>query len=328
MTSSASSRLVRAMKTLALSAALGMFTAATALAQPEVEPRCEVELLVLGVAQDGGAPQFGNFFDPAWADPSLKRLATSIAVVDRGRDQRYLFEATPDMRQQVYWLDQFHSVDASPGLDGIFLTHAHMGHYVGLMFLGFESMGAREVPVYAMPDMTNFLFTNGPWDQLVRYQNITLRELADGDAVDLGGLSVTPFEVPHRQEYTEVVGYRIDGPDRSAIFLPDIDSWEEWDEWGVRIEDVIASVDVAYLDATFYANGEIPGRDMSGFPHPFIAHSMERFAALPESERAKVRFIHFNHTNPVRYPDAPERDVVEAAGFGLADEGERYCLGD
>lgn len=299
-----------------------------ATAQPEVTPRCEVELVVLGVAQDGGAPQMGNSADPAWADPSLRRLATSIAVVNRAGGQRYLFEATPDIREQLYRLDQFMPVEARPGLDGIFLTHAHIGHYTGLMFLGHESMGARNVPVFAMPDMTNFLFTNGPWDQLVRYENIALEPLFDGEPAELHGLTVTPFEVPHRQEYTEVVGFRIEGPDRSALFLPDIDSWEEWDALGTRIEDMIASVDVAYLDATFYANGEIPGRDMSGFPHPFISHSMQRFAGLPETERAKVRFIHFNHTNPVRYPDAPERRVVTDAGFGLADQGERFCLGD
>ena len=301
---------------------------AMAAAQPDVEPRCTVELVVLGVAQDGGAPQIGNSDDPAWQTPSLRRLATSLGVVNRDSGGRFLFEATPDMREQLYRLDQVMVTDARPGLDGVFLTHAHMGHYTGLMFLGFESMGARDVPVYAMPDMANFLFTNGPWDQLVRYDNIELERLEDGLAVELEGLSVTPFLVPHRQEYTEVVGYRIEGPDRSALFLPDIDSWEEWDEAGTRIEDMIASVDVAYLDATFFANGEIPGRDMSGFPHPFIAHSMARFADLPELEKSKIRFIHFNHTNPVRFPDAPERQQVTEAGYALADEGERYCLGD
>ncbi|WP_291844342.1 MBL fold metallo-hydrolase [Maricaulis sp.] len=293
---------------------------------------CPVELIVLGVGQDGGVPQLGNSADPAWADPSLRRLATSIAVVDRAAGARYLFEATPDIREQLYRLDQVMPVTARPGLDGIFLTHGHIGHYTGLMFLGHESMGAHDVPVYAMPSMSAFLFANGPWDQLVRYDNIELEALQAGQPVELGDVRVTAFEVPHRQEYTEVVGYHIAGPTRSAIFLPDIDSWEEWEMWedgaAMRIEDLIATVDVAYIDATFFANGEIPGRDMSGFPHPFITHSMDRFADLPAGERAKIRFIHFNHTNPVRYPDAPERDVVEAAGFNLADEGERYCLAD
>ena len=301
---------------------------AIATLQPDTAPRCSVELVVLGVAQDAGAPQIGNSDDPAWQDPGLRRLASSVAVVNRQTGERVLFDATPDLREQLYRLDQFMPVETTPGLDGIFLTHGHMGHYTGLMFLGFESMGARDVPVYAMPDMANFLFSNGPWEQLVRYDNIELEPLEASVGVEVAGLTVTPFLVPHRQEYTEVVGFSIDGPDRSALFLPDIDSWEEWDEEGTRIEDMIASVDVAYLDATFFANGEIPGRDMSGFPHPFISHSMARFADLPATEKAKVRFIHFNHTNPVRFPDSPARQQVLDAGFGLADEGERYCLGD
>ena len=139
-------------------------------------------------------------------------------------------------------------------------------------------------------------------------------------------LSVTPFLVPHRQEYSEVVGFKIDGPNKSALFLPDIDSWEDWDKDGVKVEDKIAGVDVAYIDATFYADGEIPGRDMSGFPHPFVSHSMERFAELPDEERAKIRFIHMNHTNPLHNPDAAERTVVQEAGFNIAEEGEILCL--
>ncbi|MEJ2152957.1 MAG: MBL fold metallo-hydrolase [Gemmatimonadota bacterium] len=183
----------------------------------------------------------------------------------------------------------------APGLAGVFLTHAHMGHYTGLMHLGHESMGAHGVVVYAMPRMREYLSTNGPWDQLVRYENIAIEPLADGVPVDLiDRITVTPFLVPHRQEYSEVVGFRIDGPNRSALFIPDIDSWEEWEAQGTRIEDLIAEVDVAYLDATFYGDGEIPGRDMSSFPHPFITHSMDRFAELPPAERAKVRFIHLN----------------------------------
>jgi len=319
------------METPALAlAALVVGAAAPAAAQPGT-PTCSLELTVLGVGQDGGAPQLGNSSDPAWADPALRRLATSIAVVDHQAGERYLFEATPDIREQLYRLDQVAPTEDRPGLDGVFLTHAHIGHYAGLMFLGHESMGARQVPVFAMPQMADYLTTNGPWSQLVRYDNIALQPLSDGVAVEAGRMTVTPIAVPHRQEFTEVVGYRIDTPGRSAFFLPDIDSWEEWENWqdgpAMRIEDVIASVDVAYLDATFFANGEIPGRDMSGFPHPMISHSMARFAVLPESERAKIRFIHFNHTNPVRYPEAPERDVVREAGFNLADEGERYCLG-
>lgn len=281
-------------------------------------------LVVLGIAQDGGVPQTGDADAPGWTDPARRRRVVSLGVVADGR--RWLFEATPDLPEQLAHLDRAAPRTGAAVLDGVFLTHAHIGHYTGLMFLGHESLGARRVPVFAMPRMADFLRTNGPWSQLVRYENVEIRELADGVPVPLAeGLTVTPFVVPHRQEFSEVVGYRIDGPRRSVLFIPDIDSWREWDEAGTRLEDALATVDLAYLDATFYANGEIPGRDMSGFPHPFITTTMARLADLPASERAKVRFIHLNHTNPALWP-GPAREAIEAAGMRVAAEGERVGL--
>ena len=284
-------------------------------------------VVVLGIAQDGGVPQAGTKQHPGWADPTFRRRVVCLALVDPGTSQRWLFEATPDFREQLHLLDQLAPTETRAGLDGIFLTHAHMGHYTGLMFLGFESLGAQGVPVYAMPRMRDYLSQNGPWDQLVRYRNIDLRPLVAQQPVQLNArLSVTPFTVPHRQEYSEVVGFRIQGPNRSLLFLPDIDRWETWEAQGTRIEDAIAEVDVAYLDGTFYANGEIPGRDMSGFPHPFISHSLKRFAVLPPEQRAKIRFIHLNHTNPALWPDSKARQAVEDAGMRVAEELERVTL--
>ena len=282
--------------------------------------------MVLGIAQDGGVPQTGDADAPGWTDPSRRRLVVSLGLVDPASGRRWLFEATPDLPEQLYRLEQAAPRADGPPLDGVFLTHAHIGHYTGLMYLGHESLGARGIPVYAMPRMTAFLLANGPWDQLDRYGNIALRPLADGAPVALGdSLSVTPFLVPHRQEFSEVVGYRIDGPRRSALFIPDIDSWDDWDAAGTRLEDALAEVDVAYLDATFFADGEIPGRDMSGFPHPFITTTINRLASLLAGERSKVRFIHLNHTNPALWPGAA-RDAVEAAGMRVAAEGEQVAL--
>lgn len=284
-------------------------------------------VVVLGVAQDGGVPQAGSAGHPGWDDPERRRLATSLGLVDPVTGARWMFEATPDFRRQLQRLDELHPVEAAPGLSGIFLTHAHIGHYTGLMFLGHESMGASSVPVYAMPRMGEFLAGNGPWSQLVVYENIELRTLTAGEPVRLNDrLTVVPFLVPHRQEFSEVVGYRIDGPRRSVLFIPDIDGWEEWEEAGVSIEELIADVDVAFLDATFYADGEIPGRDMSGFPHPFITNSMERFAPLPAEVRGRIRFIHLNHTNPALWADSDARRTVEARGFHVAEPLERHEL--
>lgn len=284
-------------------------------------------VVVLGIAQDGGYPQAGCrkvCCRRVWNSIQKRRHVVCLAIVDPARRQRWLIECTPDFREQLHQLDQIAPSTHRIGLDGIFLTHAHIGHYAGLIHLGREVMGADRVPVYTMPRMKRFLETSGPWSQLVSAENIAIHKLANGRVVRLNKrLSVTPLLVPHRDEYSETVGFRIQGPTRSALFLPDIDKWNRWD---TKIETAIRDVDVAWLDGTFFAGGELPGRDMSKIPHPFIVESMSRFADLPKSERNKVRFIHFNHTNPVLNPGSPAAKRVQHAGHHSAAEGERFEL--
>ncbi len=284
-----------------------------------------VTLHVLGIGQDTGYPQAGCFRPhcmPGWTGEKPRQSAVSLAVVDHAAKRRYLFEATPDFPAQYYRLEQL-APSSGFELSGIFLTHAHMGHYTGLMYLGHEAIGASSVPVYVMPRMKQYLETNGPWSQLVSFKNVNLRMLTHEKPVDLGALQVTPVLVPHRDEYSETVGYFIAGPSKRALFIPDINKWEIWDR---ELADVLKSVDLAFLDASFFADGELPGRDMSKIPHPFVTETMELLGDLPAEERQKVWFIHMNHTNPVLWDDTPESRAVRDAGFNLSREGLRFGL--
>jgi len=284
-------------------------------------------LLVLGIAQDGGVPQAGNRDHRGWTDDSFKKMASCLAIVDPATNKRWMIDCTPNFKEQLHMLDEIAPIEQKPGLDGIFLSHAHIGHYTGLMHLGLEVMGAEEVPVYAMPRMRRFLKRNGPWSQLVKYKNISLQPLQNGEELELtSGISIVPFLVPHRQEYSEVIGFFINGPNQTVLYISDIDSWEEFEDMGMRVEDLIPIVDVAYLDGTFYDYGEIPGRDMSHFPHPFITRTMVRFKTFSEKERQKIRFIHLNHTNPALLEDSEARQTIEQNGFNVAREGERIGL--
>ncbi|NIS30268.1 MAG: MBL fold metallo-hydrolase, partial [Actinobacteria bacterium] len=86
-------------------------------------------------------------------------------------------------------------VDRAP-VDGIFLTHAHLGHYTGLAFFGFEAVHTKDLPVHATPAMADYLRSNGPWNQLVEIGNIRLVESDPSRPVELGqGVSVTPLRV-------------------------------------------------------------------------------------------------------------------------------------
>ena len=258
----------------------------------------------------------------ARSDPSLRRMVSSVALVDPDSGSRWVFDATPNLPDQFEMLKRATS-DRSNRLDGIFLTHAHIGHYTGLMYLGRESMNSKDVKVYAMPRMAEMLRGNAPWSQLVELQNIVLEPLAKNAVVRLNGrVSVTPFLVPHRDEFSETVGYRIITDSKTAIFIPDIDKWEKW---STPITDVVRSADILFLDATFYADGEIP-RPMSEVPHPFVSETMALLKNLPAKDRAKVHFIHFNHSNPLVQDDKKKLAEVMRNGFAVAVEGRRYEL--
>jgi pyrroloquinoline quinone biosynthesis protein B len=291
-------------------------------------------VLVLGTAQDGGIPHLGGRAAPdeaARRDPALARTVASLLVVDPDSRRRWLIDATPDVARQLERAETvapLHEtpLGRTPVVDGIFLTHAHVGHYLGLAQFGREVYGAQRLPVHGSARMTEFLSKNGPWELLVRLGHVELRTLAPDVAFPLApGLSVTPFLVPHRDEYTDTFGFEIRGPRRAVLYIPDIDKWERW---ATPIEERIARVDVALLDATFFGDGEIPGRSLAEIPHPFVVESIARFAKLPESERRKVVFTHLNHTNRAALSDTEERRTVTAAGMRVAAEMERIELGD
>ena len=277
-------------------------------------------LYVLGVAQDAGYPQAGcekECCQRVYKNPENQRFTVSLALIDPISKENWIFDATPDFREQLKLLsNQLEKPGNLPS--GIFLTHAHMGHYTGLMHLGREVMGANEVPVFAMPKMKNYLENNGPWSQLVNLKNISLKEIKHDSAQVLNErISVTPILVPHRDEYSETVGFLIQVNSKKVLFIPDIDKWSKW---GRDIISYIKQVDIALLDATFFKDGEIKGRTMSEIPHPFVEESMQLFSDLSEVDKAKVHFIHFNHTNPLLIDGSEAEKNVLSNGFNIAKQ--------
>lgn len=257
-------------------------------------------IVILGTVQDGGSPHIGCerlCCNRLFLKPNTTRQRTCIGIVDPVYKKRFLIEATPDIVEQMNRFQQEGSFEKSFIPDGIFLTHAHIGHYTGLMYLGREAMDAKGVPVYAMPRMVEFLKNNGPWSQLVINKNILLQEMSEGTAVTLTPrIQITPFKVPHRDEYSETAGFLIDMAGKLILFIPDIDKWEKW---STSIIDLITTVDYAYIDGTFYNSAEINYRDIAQVLHPGVEESMRLFDTLPLAERNKIYFIHFNHTNPL-----------------------------
>jgi pyrroloquinoline quinone biosynthesis protein B len=277
-------------------------------------------LIVLGVAQDAGYPHIGcekSCCEPAWRDKTLKQSVVSLALVDPASEQWWLFEATPDLTQQLHDFNSITESQYSYLPAGIFITHAHIGHYTGLMQLGREALNSNQVPVYVQEKLANFLKTNGPWSQLVSLKNIVVTTMLPDKTIPLTDfVKVTALTVPHRDEFSETSGFRIETNSKKYLFIPDIDKWAKWPR---SIVDEVSAVDVALLDATFYTASELPNRDIKEVPHPYVEETIRVFEGKPELQK-KIYFIHFNHTNPLLWSDAA-RSTLRAQGFQVTEKG-------
>ena len=279
-------------------------------------------ITVLGIAQDAGYPHIGCKKDCCNKNiGDNKYYVTSIGLTDIENDKYYLFEATPDIGEQIKYLKS--GRENKKLIDGILLTHAHIGHYSGLMYLGREALGANKIPVYTMPRMKFFLENNDPWSQLVSINNVSLKEIENNQKIQLSeNLKVIPFYVPHRDEFSETVGYKIIGTNKSALFIPDIDKWDQWEK---SIIEEVRSVDYAFLDATFFSGDEI-NRSMKEIPHSFVLETIDIFMDEDLGTKNKIHFIHFNHTNPLLNQKINLRDSILKLGFNFAKFGNKYDL--
>ncbi len=279
-------------------------------------------ILILGIAQDGGYPQVGctqNCCEQYRLGIEKRKFVSCIAIVDPANKKSWMLDATPDFPQQYDNLMKKSGVV----LDGILLTHAHIGHYSGLMYLGREVMGSIKMPVYAMPRMKSFIENNGPWNQLVKLNNIKLIDLENDKIKALTEqVSIKPVLVPHRDEFSETVGFVIQSKSKQIVYIPDIDKWNKWNQ---SIVEYVKSSAMVLIDGTFYRNGEIKGRDMAEIPHPFIEESITLFDTLSSLEKKKIKFIHFNHTNPVLRNTTERKELIKK-GFQIALEGEKIEL--
>ncbi|MFZ1400843.1 MAG: MBL fold metallo-hydrolase [Candidatus Promineifilaceae bacterium] len=300
-----------------------------------------VTAVILGIMQDAGLPHAGctcGRCTAAFNNPARGQYAACLAIVDtrerrnaelrgggaEGRREEakvYLVDATPDIKFQLNLLAGVLGTKPQQPTrlrqpDGIFLTHAHMGHIGGLPQLSKEAMFVHDLPLYATPPLCELIQQTRLWSPLVA--ELDFRPMPAGATVDLGaGLGVTAVPVPHRDEWgVGTVAYRIQGPNRSLLYLPDIDSWDEWPE----AEATLRRVDVALVDASFFSRDELGGR--APVAHPLVTDTLARFAHLAE----KLVLTHLNHTNLVLDERGGAETAVRQAGFRIAQTGDMFIL--
>ena len=281
-------------------------------------------IYVLGNVQDAGLPHIGckHEFCKEKFNQFEEYFTTSIAVIDPLNKKYVLFEASPDLPYQLNYLEKkLFKNFLLP--ESIFITHAHIGHYAGLMYFGREALGSKDLKVNVLPKMANFLKTNGPWSQLVEINNIKIQEIYFGQKTNhLSNISVTPIQVPHRDEYSETAAYVIIGKNKKALFIPDIDKWEKWEK---NLRELVQKFDYLLLDATFYDSVEI-NRDISEIPHPLVSETISLLENLSLKDKSKVYFIHMNHTNMMLDPKSNLSKYVTSKGFNIARLGLKLDL--
>lgn len=279
-------------------------------------------LYVLGTSQDAGYPQVGckNICcQTAWDNPELKKFPSSIAIINKEDRKYWLIDITPEIKTQIQMIDKF---DCS--LEGIFITHAHIGHYMGLINLGLEVMNLKNIPVYVMPKMKEFIINNTLLNQLVENNNIKLSLISDGVDININdNFTIQAFDVPHRNELSETVGYKIIGQKKSAIYMPDIDSWDRFEK---NLFKLINNNDILFLDGTFYQKSEIKTRDIKKIPHPSIVDTMDMLMDLSDEDKQKIHFIHFNHTNDAIREGSEAYNTIIDSGFSISRENQKFNL--
>lgn len=286
----------------------------------------EIILHVLGTAQDAGLPHpncFCKNCTEAISNPELRRSAASLAIVLPQERAWHLVDATPDLKEQMARVQIKHKMQGQL-MASIFLTHAHLGHYPGLLFLGKEAIGANKVPVMAGTKMKKMLEEQAPWSQLTKLHNIDVQEISDGQAIQVSAhATVTPVNVPHRNEFSETFGYWIEGTKKKVLYIPDIDRWEQWDK---DIYQACEEADICLLDGTFHSAKDLEniGRDYREIPHPLMTETMNRLQNLVE--RTDIYFIHLNHSNPVLDAENTIRNEIELKGFHIAEEGMEFSI--
>ena len=282
-------------------------------------------LKILGTVQDGGAPHIAckkKCCKNLSPQEKANRKITCLEIFQPESKQSILFEATPDITYQLNHIkNNIFQEFLLP--EAIYITHAHIGHYTGLMYFGREALGSKNLLVKVLPKMSNFLKTNGPWSQLVTLNNIQIQNTKfDESSSELSNIDVTPIQVPHRDEYSETAGYIIKGKNKKALFIPDIDKWEKWDK---NLKDIVMDFDYLLLDATFYNSKEI-SRDISEIPHPLVSETMSLLNSLSKENKSKIHFIHMNHTNSMLNPNSDLSKSIINKGYNIARLGQKLYL--
>jgi pyrroloquinoline quinone biosynthesis protein B len=307
-----------------------------------------MKALVLGAAAGGGFPQWNSnaaACNRARAgDPAAPaRTQASLAVSAEGQHW-FLFNASPDLRQQIAATPELHprgdGLRSTP-IAGVVLTGGDVDAIAGLLTL----RERQPLSVYATGKVQGILKANSIFEVLahdvVARRTLSLDRtselaLADGSP---SGLTVELFAVPGKVPlYLEdrngappivlgedTVGVAIADARSRLFYIPGCATMIE------AVSSRLRGADLVLFDGTLWCDDEMIRAGLSNKSGRRMGHmsltgpegTMAAFAGL--GIRRKI-LVHINNSNPVLLADSNERATLEAAGWEVAYDGMRLSL--
>src|SRR6056297_1628884 len=287
----------------------------------------KILIKVLGTAQDGGYPQPDCSCPNCIAakkDRNLIRLPASLGILDVKNKKSYIIDATPHFPAQLQSLNKTAQKYNFPDdhLEAVFLTHAHIGHYTGLIYFRKEAINYNNFTIFTSESMKKFLIKKQPWKTLIENNNINLSLFKFGKNIEeIKKPQIKAIKVPHRAEYTDTASFLIKGESKTFFYLPDIDSWQNFKK---KFNKVSSSSDLLLVDGTFFDKKELTkyrGRNIQNVPHPTIKKTISEInKGKLKLNNSKLYFTHFNHTNKVLNPDYRKDSFFQKENINILNE--------
>jgi pyrroloquinoline quinone biosynthesis protein B len=303
-----------------------------------------MRIIVLGAGAGGGVPQWNanNRISSAAfrASPAVPRLTQTSVAISADGEGWVLINASPDIRQQIIATPALHPrapvLRTSP-IEAVILTNADVDAVAGLLTL----RERQPFTLYASPYVHQTLRRSAIFDvldeELVRRMAIA----ADRPFHPAPGLQVTPLEAPGKPPlYAEgAEGHEVRPGDGMAFgfLVEDRESGKKaaivpaCGEVTPALKAQIAAADALFFDGTLFTDDEMlksgegkkTARRMGHIPMTGPGGAVETFRGV--NVRSKF-FIHVNNTNPALMLGSFERRELEAAGWGLAEDGMELIL--
>lgn len=309
-----------------------------------------LRLIVIGSAAGGGFPQW-NTNDPAAqrarsGDPAAPaRTQSSIAVTADDR-QWVLFNASPDLRQQINSTATLlpHNGKRDSPIRSVVLTNGDVDHVAGLLSL----REGHPFTIYATKRVLSVLESNSIFNVL-NAELVRRRPLQLGVATDIlnpvgksTGLKIEPFPVPGKvalyledaaaganfgTQTEDTIGVKISSPADGSHFFYVPGCAAMTDDLARRLR----GAPLVLFDGTLWRDDEMivagvgqkTGKRMGHISVSGPEGSLAAFEGL--NVKRKV-FVHMNNTNPILLSDTPEHAAIGKAGWEAAHDGMEIRL--